>query len=177
VREAPHKVHVVLHDENRFLQRDAVQHFAHARGFVIGHAGGGFIEQQQVGVLHQEHSDFEPLLGAVRQRAGSTSRCSCRPIRSKYSLRRSSRSRSARARSKASTPRSPRAANVEIIGHAERSENRRRLELAPDAQLRNLVFLATRYVTALEEHAPARRPHTPADAVEQGSSCRRRWGR
>ena len=38
--------------------------------FGRGHAGGGFIDQQQAGFLRQQHRDFQPLLLAVAQLAG-----------------------------------------------------------------------------------------------------------
>jgi hypothetical protein len=33
------------------------------------HAGDGFVEHQQLGVLHQQHADLQPLLLPVRQQA------------------------------------------------------------------------------------------------------------
>jgi hypothetical protein len=41
-----------------------------ARGFLVGHAGHGLVQQQQLGVLHQQHADLQPLLLAMAQVAG-----------------------------------------------------------------------------------------------------------
>ena len=38
--------------------------------FVVAHPGDRLVEQQQLGVLHQQHADLQPLLLAVRQGAG-----------------------------------------------------------------------------------------------------------
>ena len=40
-----------------------------ALGLLVGHAGHRLVEQQQLGVLHQQHADLEPLLLAVAQAA------------------------------------------------------------------------------------------------------------
>ena len=49
---------------------EAEQEFAGLVRFLVGHAGGGFIDEQELRVLREEHADFEPLLLAVRERAG-----------------------------------------------------------------------------------------------------------
>src|SRR4051812_42968005 len=37
---------------------------------LVGHAGGRFIDEQEPGILREEHADLKPLLLAVRERAG-----------------------------------------------------------------------------------------------------------
>ena len=43
---------------------------AGAGGFLVGHARGGLIDQQQLGILREQHADLQPLLLAVGERAG-----------------------------------------------------------------------------------------------------------
>jgi hypothetical protein len=38
-------------------------------GLLVGHAGDGFVHQQQLRVLHEQHADLQPLLLAVAQQA------------------------------------------------------------------------------------------------------------
>ena len=45
-----------------------------ALGLLVGHAGDRLVEQQQLGLLHQQHADLEPLLLAVREQARGTRR-------------------------------------------------------------------------------------------------------
>ena len=58
--------------------------FCRARGFLVGHAGHGFVEQQQFGVLHQQHADLQPLLLAVAQVAGEAPDTLCQMNRHQY---------------------------------------------------------------------------------------------
>ena len=46
-----------------------------AHRLVVGHAGDRLVEQQQLRLLHQQHADLQPLLLAVRQRAGEPVGC------------------------------------------------------------------------------------------------------
>jgi len=40
----------------------------------VGHAGGGFIDEEKFGVLREEHSDLQPLLLPVSERATLSNR-------------------------------------------------------------------------------------------------------
>ena len=42
-----------------------------ALGLLVAHPGNGLVEQQQTRLLHQQHSDLEPLLLSVRQQPGN----------------------------------------------------------------------------------------------------------
>ena len=46
------------------------QQFAGLVRLLVGHAGGGFVDEQQLGVLREQHADLQPLLLAVGERAG-----------------------------------------------------------------------------------------------------------
>ena len=52
------------------LPAEREEQFAGLVRFLVGHAGGGFIHEEELGVLGEEHADLEPLLLAVGERAG-----------------------------------------------------------------------------------------------------------
>lgn len=60
----------MLHDNHRVLTRDVAQQLRSAHRFSIGHACGGFVDQQQFGDLGQQHPDLKPLLLPVAQIGG-----------------------------------------------------------------------------------------------------------
>ena len=69
-RECAHEIHVVFDDDDRAFTADAAQQVSGLLTFLGAHAGDRLVEQQHVGVLHQQHADLEPLLLTVRQHAG-----------------------------------------------------------------------------------------------------------
>jgi hypothetical protein len=61
--------HVVLDHHHRMcLPASDRQQLGGALGFLVGHAGHRLVEQQQLGLLDEQHADLEPLLLSVRQR-------------------------------------------------------------------------------------------------------------
>ena len=60
----------MLDDHQRVLALEAHEQFGSALGLVVGHAGDGFVQQQQLRVLHQQHADFQPLFLAVGEQPG-----------------------------------------------------------------------------------------------------------
>ena len=64
------KRHVVLHHHHAAGAVDVAQQLGGLLGFGVGHAGHGFIDQEQTRVLGQQHADFEPLLLPVAQVPG-----------------------------------------------------------------------------------------------------------
>ena len=78
--DRPHELHVVLDDDDRVLAGERQQQLRRALGFLRRHAGDRLVDQQQLGLLHQQHADLEPLLLAVRQRAApARARCGGQP--------------------------------------------------------------------------------------------------
>ena len=67
--DGAHEAHVVLHHHNRLLAGEAGEQFGGAFHFLFGHAGDGFVHQQQARLLHQQHADFQPLLLTVGEDA------------------------------------------------------------------------------------------------------------
>jgi hypothetical protein len=65
--EIAHKCHVVLYDYHRTRLVDFPEQPGSFRSFRIGHAGNGFVHQQQLRILSQQRANFEPLLLAVRE--------------------------------------------------------------------------------------------------------------
>ena len=65
-----HKTHVMLDHDDGVFPRERKEQFASAVRFLVGHAGGGFINQQQFGVLREQHPDFQPLLLTMGKGSG-----------------------------------------------------------------------------------------------------------
>ena len=68
--ELAHEGHVVLDDDDRLFLVDLLQEFGGLMRLHVGHAGDRLVDEQELRVLRQQHADLEPLLLAVRQRAG-----------------------------------------------------------------------------------------------------------
>ena len=64
------ELHVVLDHDHRAVLADALQQLGGQLALAHAHAGDRLVEHQQLGVLHQQHADFQPLLLAVREQAG-----------------------------------------------------------------------------------------------------------
>ena len=62
--------HVVLNDDDAVLAGEAHEQLAGFASLLVGHAGGGFIDEQKLRVLREEHSDLEPLLLTVAEGTG-----------------------------------------------------------------------------------------------------------
>ena len=140
VRERAHEVHVVLDDDDGALTADAAQQLAGLLAFLVAHAGDRLVEQQHVGVLHQQHADLQPLLLPVREHPGglvAPGRSS--PMVSSASLDRREHAVAApqqRPRRPAGTGR-----DVEVLQHRQLLEHARGLERAADAEPGDLVHL------------------------------------
>ena len=62
--------HIVFNHDQGMFAGQGLEEFAGTFGFVVGHTGHRFVEQQQLGFLHQQHADLQPLFLAVREQAG-----------------------------------------------------------------------------------------------------------
>ncbi len=62
--------HVVFDDDDAVLAFEAQQQFAGLVRFLVGHAGSGFVHEQQFRILREQHADLQPLFLAVAQCAG-----------------------------------------------------------------------------------------------------------
>ena len=84
-RTAADEVDVVLDDDRRDLQLgDQLPYqLAGCRGLLGGHAGGGLVEQQKLGIIREQKPDLQPLALTVREmRARMPAWCSSRTSRS-----------------------------------------------------------------------------------------------
>ena len=70
--EPAHELHVVLDDNQRVIFADLLQQIGGGLGFCVGHAGDWLVDEEELGVLRDEHADLEPLLLPVRKQAGQT---------------------------------------------------------------------------------------------------------
>ena len=62
--------HVMFNDDDRVLACQAEKKFAGLRRFLIGHASCRFVNEEELRVLREQHSDLEPLLLPMRQISG-----------------------------------------------------------------------------------------------------------
>ena len=179
--DLPDELHVVLDDQHRSVGRDRLEQLAGARRLLVGHAGHRLVHEQQLRILRDHHPDLEPLLLAVRQSARPASRprpASCTvsrvardPVALLAPVRSAERGEHALA--------GPAKRQLHVVPHREVHEHRRRLELAADAEARDLV-LAQRQrgrCSWPKITRPALGLDPPGDDVEQAWSCRRRSGR
>src|SRR3954449_11301722 len=70
--ELAHEGHVVLDDDDSAVAIDLLEELGSLARLGVGHAGDRFVHEQQLWFLRQQHADLEPLLLAVRERAGNT---------------------------------------------------------------------------------------------------------
>ena len=67
VREAAQERHVVLDDDHGVILRELLEQLAGVEPLLGAHPGHRLVEQEQVGPLHQQHADLEPLLLPVAE--------------------------------------------------------------------------------------------------------------
>src|SRR5690348_2479194 len=59
-RDRLDECHVVLHDHQGMPALEREEQLRGPRRLLVGHPGHRFVEQQQPGVLHQQHADLQP---------------------------------------------------------------------------------------------------------------------
>ena len=59
----------MFNDDDRVFAREAEKKLASLRCFLIGHAGGRFVNEEELGILRKQHSNLKPLLLAMGKRA------------------------------------------------------------------------------------------------------------
>ncbi|KAG1244726.1 hypothetical protein G6F65_021638 [Rhizopus arrhizus] len=150
-----------------------VQQFAGAFGLGVGHARHGFVQQQQLGFLHQQHADLQPLLLAMRQQAGGPPHLGPQPdqVQRFADL----------VGLFAGQPREQRGPHAlvglhrqfQVFEHGVLFEHSGALELAADARMRDLRLVQGRKVDALAEEGGARRwPRLAGDDVHHRGLAR-----
>src|SRR5690606_16039865 len=68
--EGAHEAHVVLDDDDGTGAGDGAEEGGGFLGLAVGHAGDRLVDQQELGVLGEQHADLEPLLLAVAEAGG-----------------------------------------------------------------------------------------------------------
>ena len=68
IRRLPHKIHIVLNDDDRAFLLNLTQDFAGLEGLGLSHACRRFVEHDDLRLLHELHTDLEPLFLTMRQR-------------------------------------------------------------------------------------------------------------
>ncbi len=148
-----HEGHVVLDHDHRLVLVDLFEQFCGLMRFHIRHARHRLIHQKQFGILRQQHTDLEPLLLAVRQRAGQTIARILEPDRLQHALdafalvgRFAPEQRAAYAMIDVER-------QQQIVLDGLAFEHRRLLEFASDAEFGDLCFVEPRQIDrAVEQH-------------------------
>ncbi len=163
--ERPHEVHVVFDDDDRALTADAAQQVSGLLALLVTHAGDRLVEQQHVGVLHQQHADLQPLLLPVGQHpSGLVDQIGQTRCLQSLLDRRQHRRAPPQQR-----PRRPARArrDVEVLQHRQLLEHARGLERASHSEAGDLVhLLAEQLDTGLADRSGG--GHQPGDRVDHG---------
>src|SRR5262245_15294610 len=138
--------HVVLDHHERMLAREREEELRRALRLLVAHAGDRLVEEQQARLLHEEHADLEPLLLPVREHP----RLAVRGLLQADAIERGGDAVALGRREL----REERPANalvglhgeLEVLERGVALEDRRLLELAPDAGVRDLGFREPREV-------------------------------
>jgi hypothetical protein len=142
------------------------EQFAGAFRFLVGHAGHGFVEEQQLRLLHQQHADLQPLLLAVRKQAGQAVGVSTEADRLQRFGNAVAGRRIELRQQAAPDPLVRLHRQLEILENRVVLENGRFLELATDAEMRDLGFREARQIKRLAEKSLAFvRPRLAGDDV------------
>ena len=150
-RDGAHEIHVVLHHHHGVFARQRGEQLPGALHLLVGHAGDRFVHQQQLGILHQQHADFEPLLLAVGERAGVSAAMRLQANDLQHVI-----NAIKLCPSQACPEGRPDAlvaghGEFQVFKHAVEFKYRRFLEFAADARLRNLRFVEMEQVDVLAE--------------------------
>ena len=163
----------MLHHHQRVFALEAQKQLGGALGFLVGHAGHWFIQQQQLGVLHQQHADLQPLLLAVAQVAGLPTHTVsqvdgvqdlCQPVPLGRVQLEEHGGFDALIRLQG---------QLQVLEHRELLKHRGLLELAPNAQLRDLGFFVAQQIDgAAKKHGAAVGPGFTGDDVHHRGLAR-----
>src|SRR5712671_1164342 len=94
-------------DDDTVFARQADEQLACFGGFLVGHAGGRLVHEQQPGALGEQHADLQPFFWPCASAPAFQPVLSARPTVSRISRMRSHCAGVVRAKSVANTPRLP----------------------------------------------------------------------
>lgn len=137
-RDLPHEHHIVLDHNDRVMTRERKEQLPGAMGLLIGHPSGGFIHEEKLRVLGEQHSDFKPLLLPVRQRSGFRFRLCVQIDGLENAMNAVAFSTVWTMKQAVPNPAAPFRAQQQILKDTVIRINRRSLEFAPDAETINL---------------------------------------
>ena len=140
--------HVVLDHQHRAVLDDAVEQFGGLGALADAHAGDRLVEHQQFRVLDQQHADLEPLLLAVAEQRRAHVEAVLQEDHLGDFVDPVAHDGVAREGQRAEHGAAARKGNLEVLEHREIVVDRRRLELAADAGLDDLVLLQLRQLLA-----------------------------
>ncbi len=158
--------HVVLDHQHRAVLDDRIEQLRGLDALADAHAGDRLIEHQQVWILDQQHADLEPLLLAVREHIGIHVEAILQEDHL-GDLLDAFAHRGITLEHQRTEHRAPAwIGNLQILEHREIVIDGRRLELAADTGLHDLVLLELGQLLAAELHRPRRGFGFAANQVE-----------
>ena len=128
----------MLDEHQRVIAGERKKQLGAAQRLVVGHAGDGLVEQQQLRLLHQQHADLEPLLLAMRQETRGTLRLRGQLDRIENGIDPASRGRIELRGQCRPNALVVLARELQILEHRVPLEHRRLLEFPPDAAIGDL---------------------------------------
>ena len=165
--------HVVLDDDDAVLPGKAHEELAGLGGLLVGHAGGGFVHEEKLWVLREQHSDFEPLLLAVRQRPGFPRRPVGQADGLEHFMDALALGRGHAREDRAPDAAAPLKREQDVLEDRVVDVNRGRLELPTDAETVDLVFVKLSQVRVRTElDLSFVRPGASGDDVEHRAFAR-----
>src|SRR5262249_39720231 len=135
--------------------------------FFIGHPGHRLINQKQVRILHDHHSDLEPLLFSVGKRARPCLLLVAETDHVEDAVDLPGQVLGTPGEEGREHRLLRLVGKLQILEYGMVAVDRRRLKLAPDAQAHDFLLAEPSKVLALEKHPTLRRLDLAANRVEQ----------
>jgi hypothetical protein len=150
--EGADEFQIMLDDDDAAVTGDAAEQGGGVLGFLVRHAGDGFVHQEELWFLHQQHADFQPLPLAVGEDGGAVP---C-PL-GEADFRQGGFDAALVFGTQHPAEAGPRVARrlqgeFEVLEHREGIEDRWLLELAADAEIGDGGFIQARQVVVPELH-------------------------
>jgi hypothetical protein len=158
--------HVVLDNDHGAILDDLLEQFRGLDTLRHAHAGNGFVEHQQLGVLNQQHPDLEPLLLSMTEGLRRPIEMVAQKDHGGDVLHPLADLLGALPEQGAGDVAAARYREFEIFEHREVFVDRRSLEFSSDTETYDLLFLAAGDFLVLELDRALRDLRPTADQVE-----------
>ena len=159
----------MLHHHNGLFAGQAGEQFGGALHFLFGHAGDRFVHQQQARLLHQQHTDFQPLLLAMGEDTGEAVPQVFQADHFQHFIDAVPELWFHHGGERGQYPLVRRHGQLQVLEHGEGFEHRGFLELAADAQRGDVRLVhGEQVVAAAEPHRAGVWPGFTGDDVHHG---------